>query len=217
MKNKSSQSGYTLLEAIMFIGVITAVAIAIVSVTSKMLDRYRISRASSQLVEIQRAIANRFAASPNYEKLKLGNQTTINKFLKDEKLLPADIYWKNNVPYHKLNDNEMKGKIVINSNYAGSVTGTGTYNRRSDTNVSPYNVFQVFFYGLSQRQCIELASMSWDNVEYNVLLTIQINGGNTFYWQKYNSSAKQFLPVTMAKAKQFCNQARENSIRWAFL
>ncbi len=214
MKNKSSQSGYTLLEAIMFIGVITAVAIAIVSVTSKMLDRYRISRASSQLVEIQRAIANRFAASPGYGEIKTSgsSQTNVDKLLKREKLLPADIYWKNNVPYHKLN-----GKIVINSQYVGNVTGTGTYNRRSDTNVSPYNVFQVFFYGLTQKQCVELASMSWDNVEYNVLLTIQINGGNTFYWQKYNSSAKQFLPVTMAKAKQFCNKARDNSIRWAFL
>ena len=212
MKDKNSQSGYTLLEAIMFIALISVVAVAIVNVSSKMLDRYRISRATSQLMEIEKSIATRFAAAPNYEKLKLGSQTTVNKFLKNEKLLPADVYWSGSTPYHKLG-----GKIVINSNYSGNVTGTGIYNAQGDTSIKPYNVFQVFFYGLSQNQCIELATINLDNIEYNVLLTIQINGGNTFYWQKYNSSAKQFLPVTIAKAKQFCNKAKDNYIRWAFL
>lgn len=213
MKNKSCQSGYTLMEALMFIALISMVAMTIISVTSKMLDRYRISRATSQVTEIQRSIANRFASAPSYAKLT----TTL---IKKEKLLPADVYWKGNTAYHKLG-----GTIVISNKYAGNVSGTGSYSHYVNDSGSgnthklaedQNNVFTITFKGLSKKACMELAVINWDAIEYSRLITLKINTGKTFFYSNYGNKYN-ILPVTMAKAKSECNKAKDNYIRWAFL
>lgn len=94
MKRTQNQQGYTLLESIMFIGVITAVSIGIINVVSSMLDRYKISRLTSQVAELQKSITNRFAAAESYKKLTV-------KLLKDENLAPGDIGWEGDKMIHK--------------------------------------------------------------------------------------------------------------------
>ena len=96
MKRTQNQKGYTLLESIMFIGVITAVSIGIINVVSSMLDRYKISRLTSQVAELQKSINVRFAASENYKKLTA-------KLIKDENLAPGDISWEGENMIHKYN------------------------------------------------------------------------------------------------------------------
>ena len=213
MKYKNCQSGYTLMEAIMFIALISVVAVAIVSTTSKMFHRYKVSRATSQVVEIQRSIAKRFAASPSYAKLT----TTL---IKREKLLPPDVYWKNNSAYHKLG-----GTIVISNQYQGNVSGTGSYSHyvndagtgtTHQLDADQNNVFTITFNGLNKNDCMELAVINWDGIEYSRLITIKINTGKTFFWQDYGGKYNM-LPITMAKAKSACNKAKGNKIRWAFL
>ncbi len=101
MKRTQNQKGYTLLESIMFIAVITAVSIGIVKVVSSMLDRYKISRLTSQVAELQKSINVRFAASENYKKLTA-------KLIKDENLAPGDISWEGEIMIHKYN-----GKVEV--------------------------------------------------------------------------------------------------------
>ena len=84
MKRTQNQKGYTLIESIMFIGVITAVSIGIINVVSGMLDRYKISRLTSQVAELQKSINVRFAASENYKKLTA-------KLIKNENLAHSTI------------------------------------------------------------------------------------------------------------------------------
>ncbi len=97
MKRTQNQKGYTLLESIMFIAVITAVSIGIVKVVSSMLDRYKISRLTSQVAELQKSINVRFAAAESYSKLN-------SKLLKDENIAPGDISWEGETMIHKYND-----------------------------------------------------------------------------------------------------------------
>lgn len=60
MEEQKSQSGYTLIEAIMFIGVIAMLAIAVINLINSMLDKYRISRVTQQIVDLQKNIDFRF-------------------------------------------------------------------------------------------------------------------------------------------------------------
>lgn len=60
MEKQKSQSGYTLIEAIMFIGVIAMLAIAVINLINSMLDKYRISRVTQQIVDLQKNIDFRF-------------------------------------------------------------------------------------------------------------------------------------------------------------
>ena len=94
MKRTQNQRGYTLLESIMFIAVITVVSIGIVKVINSMLDRYKISRLTSQVTELQKMINVRFAASENYRKLH-------HSLIHDEKLYPGDINWDGSKMLHK--------------------------------------------------------------------------------------------------------------------
>lgn len=63
MEEQKSQSGYTLIEAIMFIGVIAMLAIAVINLINSMLDKYRISRVTQQIVDLQKNIDFRFSAA----------------------------------------------------------------------------------------------------------------------------------------------------------
>ena len=105
MKRTQNQRGYTLIESIMFIGVITAVSIGIINVVSSMLDRYKISRLTSQVTELQKMINVRFAASENYSKLNLS-------LISAEKLYPGDINLSGTRMLHKYGG-EIKVKSAV--------------------------------------------------------------------------------------------------------
>ena len=107
MKRTQNQRGYTLLESIMFIAVITAISIGIVKVINSMLDRYKISRLTSQVTELQKMINVRFAASENYSKLNLS-------LISAEKLYPGDINWDGTKMLHKYG-----GEIDVKSKLSG--------------------------------------------------------------------------------------------------
>ena len=70
MEEQKSQSGYTLIEAIMFIGVIAMLAIAVINLINSMLDKYRISRVTQQIVDLQKNIDFRFSAAENFGDLE---------------------------------------------------------------------------------------------------------------------------------------------------
>ena len=110
MKRTQNQRGYTLLESIMFIGVITAVSIGIINVVSSMLDKYKISRLTSQVAELQKSITNRFAAAESYKKLTV-------KLLKDENLASGDIGWEGNKMIHKYNGEVTVAPVLGNRGY----------------------------------------------------------------------------------------------------
>lgn len=108
MEDKKSQSGYTLIESIMFIGVISALAIAIISLVNNMLDKYRMSRVTQQIVDLQKNIDFRFSAAENFSALKV-------KLLAEESLVPGDMIDGNKI-YHAY-----KGEATIKSDQQDSV------------------------------------------------------------------------------------------------
>ena len=146
MKRTQNQKGYTLLESIMFIAVITAVSIGIVKVVSSMLDRYKISRLTSQVAELQKSINVRFAAAESYEKLNMG-------LLIEENLLPGDIsVGSGGGVRHKFN-----GLGQVNAVLSG-------------------RAYQIRFTKLPKQPCVELAIQNWAHDQYSNLIFMKVNG-----------------------------------------
>lgn len=197
MKRPASQSGYTLVESIAFICIITMVAISIISVVSHMLDRYKISRITAQVVELQKAINTRFASAENYKKLTA-------KLLKDENLAPGDMNWKGNDMYHKFG-----GKVTLSSSYTSSVTGPS----RADNAES----YSIKFSKLPQKACVELATQNWAHDQYSSLITMLVNG-KWCYWRVYSQALykKYIMPLSNTLASELCNKKDDNTIQWVF-
>lgn len=198
MKDKKSQSGYTLLEAIMFIALISAVAVAIVNVSSKMLDRYRVSRLVSQAVELAQTITHRCAAAEGYNKCGDGNgSSSIGRMLCREKLLPGDMKCKNNTFKHK---------------YGGNVGFAGV----SGHGLNSSNCFALVFYDVPQTACIELITYSWDNLSYAQLAMLMVNDVAWYMWKFDNPENKHLLPISVKEATEMCSSRTSNKVWLTF-
>lgn len=201
MKKCSEQSGYTLLESLAFICIITMVAISIISVISHMLDRYRISRVTSQVAELQRSIINRCAAAESYYSCikEYGSScvTAMGKMLCTENLVPGDMECSGNTLYHKYG-----GKVTFNS-YGDSARGL----------TSGYN-FRIDFASLPKNACIELATQNWAHDQYSNLIRMHINGTECTWRSTWTPNC--VMPISNVKASELCNKNEKNTIYWNF-
>lgn len=92
MQKKVAQAGYTMIEAIAFLGVVAMFMVAIYVTINRMMDRYKISRLGTQIVELQKGIDYRFSSSESYNDITL-------PLLIEEKIAPSDMI-SNNKLYH---------------------------------------------------------------------------------------------------------------------
>ncbi len=200
MKRPASQSGYTLVESIAFICIITMVAISIISVVSHMLDRYKTSRITAQVVELQKAINTRFASAENYEKLTA-------KLLKDENLAPGDMNWKGNNMYHKFG-----GTVVVGSSYTSNVM-----------NIRAGETYSIRFNGVPYIACKELVTQNWAHDQYSSLVVIVSRSANLWaYWRTPSGLAPSrkhlIMPLSLSNVDDMCPNKtnRGNNLEWVF-
>ncbi|MBR1649444.1 MAG: hypothetical protein IJ689_07615 [Alphaproteobacteria bacterium] len=194
MKNAGSQKGYTLIESIAFIAIISMVAISIIKVINSMMDRYKVSRVNSQVVELQRAISNRFSASANYSTLN-------NALLKRENLAPGDVHWVDDTMYNKFD-----GQITVNGTYSSTVQM-----------IKSGEAFEIQFQNLPKNACVELVTQDWQNNQYAHLATMIVNG-KWCYWRTYPNAAYKdcMMPLSYTLANSRCSSTQSNTIRWIF-
>jgi len=106
MKNMKSQKGYTMVEAISFLGIVAMLAVSVFVLINRMIDRYKISRVGTQIVELQKAIDYRFASAEGFGNLRA-------TLLIDESIAPSDM---------------VRGANQLRHTYAGAVTIRSTMN-----------------------------------------------------------------------------------------
>jgi len=139
MRILNCQKGYTMIETIGVIAIIGVVGSSAVAFLNKAFLRYKITRLSQQVVEIQKSIDKRFAAKKTYEGLNI-------KLLAKEGLLPNDMIYKNNVLYHKF-----KGTVTL-------TLGTNSENYTITFNNVPRNAcveLAAQNWGLDQRVILD--------------------------------------------------------------
>lgn len=84
MKHRKTQSGYTMIESIAFLGIVIMLGVSVLTLISRMIDKYKISRIGQQVIELQKAVDLRYSASPNYADISVSD-------LLKEKLAPSDM------------------------------------------------------------------------------------------------------------------------------
>lgn len=106
MKHRKTQSGYTMIESIAFLGIVIMLGVSVLTLISRMIDKYKISRIGQQVIELQKAVDLRYAASASYANVSVAN-------LLKEKLAPSDMI-ANKKLYHSF-----AGPVNVNSGAFG--------------------------------------------------------------------------------------------------
>lgn len=206
MKIKNSQSGYTMLESIMYIGLLMMVVIAFVSVVHKMYGRYKISRMTSQVVEIAKAISDRCVASASYAEC-IGSNPADNMtgkmatFLCNENLQPK----------------EMKctfvGTVGAHLRYRGVHVTLEDMESTPGREVEAGKNYVVRYKLLTKQECVELATFDVGSNQYIDLDSVYFynNEGMVFKWKSDLTSnatiwqKNHTLPISNAAAVEMCS------------
>ena len=207
MKNKSHQSGYTMLEAIMYIALVISVVIVFMSVVNKMWGRYKISRMTSQVTEIAKAISDRCVASASYAECIGSNSADIAPgematFLCNENLQPKDMKctFVGGINAHL----RYRGVHVILEDIEGSTPGRG---------VEAGKYYVVRYKLLTKQECVELATFDVGSNQYIDLDSVYFYGniGKVFKWKSDLTSGATIwekthtLPISSTAAVEMCS------------
>lgn len=87
---KKDQKGRTMIEVIMVLGIVSVLAASTYGLVSNVWGKFRTSRVSQQLIDLQKVVAQRYAAIGSYK--DADNNTLI-----DEKIVPKDMINGNNL------------------------------------------------------------------------------------------------------------------------
>ncbi len=186
MRVLKCQKGYTMIETIGVLAIIAVVGSSAVAFLNKAFLRYKITRLSQQVVEMQKSIDKRYAAKKTYDNLTVPVLIT-------ERLLPADMVYKNGMLYHRLK---------------GTATVTLGENNESYT---------ITFNAVPRNACVELAAQNW-GLDQRVILDNIIIGNNKLKWKCGVGEQNCFaMPLNATQANQVCAGANnQNNISWTF-
>jgi len=195
MPKNTSQAGRTMIEIIGVLTVIGLVTVTIAKTASSMLERYRNSRMTMQIVELQRAIKNRFAIDEDFTDLTL-------QLLHDEKLVPSDLDWKNDSLYHKFG-----GTVTVGHNYTSTAL-----------DIKSGQTYYIQFTKVPQQACLDLLNIDWATDQYSDLVTI-ISGNLQAYWfipTGADAAKSIHMPISISDAGRICSDKTDNTLKWVF-
>ena len=160
MRIKSNEHGYTMLETIMYMGILVALGGTIASYIAKGFARYKIGRTIQQIVDVKKTVVQYTASWEHYgntdfktdvPQTDLGN--LCNQKLIADKALPIDI---SKSPDGKNLRHALGGKIYIGSfSNFGYTNGNNFVPCVSNISTNKY-MFYVTFTGLKQEHCTEI-------------------------------------------------------------
>ena len=187
---ESDQKGTTMMEAIAAISVVTVLSVAAVKLIGNMYEMFRQNMVANEIREIQKNITARYRLEGNYA--ELSSEMTPQK-MKDEQLIPSQMLVNGEI-VHRLN-----GEVTIETSSLGD------------------DFFDVTFYKLSLRTCMNLSQINWSSTEGADVFQLKINN-NTF---KLPINGVKFgdnnaLPITVKKASESCSNDENNVITWTF-
>lgn len=128
---RHDEKGSTMLEVIMVFGIIAVLSVGVIMLVNKVMDRYKVSVAGTQIQTLRKNISNRYLATGSYKDVTMSN---VDDLFADG-VIPKNMY-SNGKLYHA---------------FGGTVQISGTNNGK----------FNVSFVNLSKKACVELAMLNW--------------------------------------------------------
>lgn len=187
---KSDQKGATMIEALSVIAIVGVLTIASLRLINGLFDLFKQNLVVSEIRELQKNVRDRYGVDGNYNGLKA--QGAFEKLLED-KVIPTKMISGNKI-YHSLNGEVSLGASALADYY-----------------------FEITFYDVSSRGCLNLSQINWSNHQGSDLVQIDVNGTEFVQPVKgVSQNDAKALPMTMDKASKVCKSGRVNNITWTF-
>ncbi len=210
----SHQQGRTMLETLLYLGVIGVLAMATFVLVNNVYDKFKLEKLLEQVKSLRQLINTKFLVDGNYEKLSCskmpleeGRSPIVPKDMKvanpdcassDEFFALYHAYsglvriWPDNYPFEG----------------AGAVA-----------NSDKKNVYKIQFEGLSAKECVELGMLNWVSQDSSDLVRMSIVNADAqnveFVWVPKTAEEKN-LPATLPNIYAGCSSKEGNSITWTF-
>ncbi len=206
MYGKNNETGYTMIETIMYISILGVLGVILASYASAVFTRYKTGRITQQILDLKKAVLTYTAADEDYSSLSKTQ-------MQETKAIPLDM---RNL-YHALG-----GSIDL-----GPLTDLGT----TDDNANYKYLYYITFNGIYKKGCIELLSQGQFYGDGSDMDTLIVNNNTAWYYSGsfYNSSsistrhlmqstANSMIAIrpTMEQIIAACNRNDDNSITWIF-
>ena len=192
---KNQQSGRTLLESILVISFIGVLSVGILKVVNTMITRYKQSRVTQQIREVQKSITDHYAVEGVYTAL------STEDFIRN-RLAVGDI----NVSADQTRmEHAMGGGIIVGPSGANDET------------------FVVTFFGLNLQSCLDMSTIDWVMNDSTELRSIAVFNSSArevpedseiLTWT--DDEGGDTLPVTLQMAMGLCMNNSDNVISWEF-
>lgn len=187
---KSCQKGTTLMEAMAAITIASVLLISVIKLVGNMFDMFKQNMVVNEVQEVQKNITARYRLEGNYAGL---SGLSAEDFAK-QKLVPSQMHVGDKL-MHRLN-----GEVKIGVSDLGD------------------DYFYIEFDSLTNRSCVNLSQINWNNSLSTDLFQIQIN--DNVYLLPIPSNGvvlgdENALPITVAKAISSCKD-NDNVIVWTF-
>lgn len=212
MKSHSNETGYTMLETIMYISVLIVLGGVLAKYVHTVFERYKTGRAAQQVVDLKKAIMQYTAKDEDYRKLDLEEMVT-------HRALPYDLMSRTNA---------LGGNVLL-----GPVSKIGT--TPSDDAKDNY-MFYITFDGLPQASCVELLSQNqfygggtdidciiandatlW-GYEYSLFNGCGESNPTSENVARMTDNGGESISdkITISKAIEACSKKTNNKITWIF-
>jgi len=213
MRIKNNEYGRTMLEMIMYLGILMCLTITIAGYMHKMMLRYKVGRTAQQIIDLKRAIIHYTAADESYAKIS-----------------PEDMSKTIAVPL----DMRTSSDSIARHALGGTAEYGPVKNIVADTDKAYDYMFYIRFNNIYQAGCIELVTQGQFYGDGSDLDSLVVN--NTHIWRYEHSfyptdgianihtttptnntatgTAKIFIELTDALAA--CSDKRNNTITWIF-
>ena len=217
MRTTSNEHGYTMLETIMYIGILVALGGTIANTVAKGFARYKVGRAIQQIVDVKKTVVQYTASWENYGDIDTGNDQTelgelCNQKLIKDKAIPLDISKSADGKnlYHALG-----GKIYIGSFANFGYIDNDSFTRCNNNN-NPTNkyMFYVTFTDLPKHNCVEILTQGQFHGQGSELDAIIVNiHGDDSIMRHFEYSFSKNITCNVAKTKITPNSTNAAAIK----
>ena len=203
MRMTGCEKGYTMLETIMYIGILGMLGAVLASTASDVFGRYKTGRITQQILDLQKAIIAYTAANEDYSELNANRMQT-------DRALPLDMRDLRHA---------LGGRIEFGPIGDGSVDSNDKY------------LFYITFETTPQKSCIEILSQGQFYGHGSGMDALIVNGETSWSYElsfydtssigtrhQMSASAGEsagFRP-TVDQLLRACNRKDNNIITWIF-
>lgn len=203
MAYANNEKGNTMLETIMYIGLLIMLGGAIANYVGTAFTRYKTGRVTQQIIDLKKAVVQYTAASADYKDLRLSEENNKNGMMED-KALPMDM---------KDGKHALGGRIQLGS--AAKLLATPS----NDQNY----MFYITFENLPQASCTEVLTQGQFCGDGSDMDTLIVNNDKVwrFPYSLFPVNGLQIqtgIPnkINIGQALDSCYKKTGNAITWIF-